>query len=549
MKCEQCGAELPEGAESCPSCGAPVSRSSDASPSEVVGRLRPRHFAQTVPSPADDGRFDLVAQSLEDDPDSGDESSAVGGGQIPHGRIDTLKHSSLGGETAPRRSRRVKHSEDKPQDAHHQPRKHRRIWYWGIAVAIVLGLLVVGAVVAGTYELELWGGKSVPAVIGTSQTQATQAIEAKGLVVQVESRPSDSGVGYVLETDPAVGTRVEDGGTVKLIVSENRTVPEVVGTTLDEARAALEQMGAENVRITYDSSNSAPESTVLSVDPAEGSVFTSGDEITLVVAQAPTVPDVEGQSEADAVKALGTAGLTADVSYVRDESAKAGTVVRSSPAAGQRAGEDGVVRLTVASPNPTDYKHLLEYFSSDSGTLPAWLESQGFSLGAGYRNGGDRATEYFTNDAGDTIAFTSLPWSSEIDATEGTEDVITKGAFWDGLRMTLSESDSPEAGATQVATSQLMDECGFSGQTDACSQADLVAPTGLQAISANFYCVSGESGDYVWTVLVRSTTDSKTEAVCTAAPKALYEQQDLSQYGNSICDFVAYQEMFVNASS
>lgn len=515
-------------------------------PSVPPKRQRSAHARHLAPSE------DIVTQSLEDDPDTGDESAAVSGEEMPSWRIHTLKSNSLGSEAAPRRSTRVKHSEERPVDARQRPRKHRRVWYWAIVVAVFAVLLVGAAAAAGTYELELWGGKTVPAVVGTTQAQATQAIESKGLAVEVESRPSDSGVGYVLETEPAVGSRVDEGGTVKLVVSANRTVPAVTGMSLDEARAALDDMGADNVHITYDSSNDEAESTVLSVTPAEGSVFTSSDEITLVVAQAPTVPDVIGESEADAMKALGDVGLTASVSYVRDTTAQAaGSVLSSSPVAGQRAGSDGVVQLTVASPNPTDYLHLLEYFSSSSGTLPAWLESQGFELEVGYRNGGDRATESFSNSAGDVVTFTSQPWATSVEQREDTEpeDVITTGAFYDGLRVTVSEAESPTAGATQVSTQQLVESCGFTGQTDSCSQADITMPAALQSPRANFYCVSGEVGDYTWTILVRSTSGSKTQAVVTAAPTSLYEAQDLSGYGNSVCDYMAYQEMYASTSS
>lgn len=541
MRCERCGADLPKGASVCPTCGASVTKT-ELGDGENGRAAIPRHFGPTQA---------VVTQSLEDDPDSGDESSAVDGEGIPSWRINTLSHNNLGRDVRPRKSSSAKHSEDKPMNHRHQPRKHRRVWYWAIAVAICAVALVAAVVVLGTYELELWGGKTVPAVIGINQNEATKAVEAKGLSVQVESRPSDSGVGYVLETEPGVGSRVEAGGTVKLIVSANRTVPAVTGMTLDDARAALDDMGAQNVHITYDSSNQAAESTVLSVSPAEGSVFTSSDEITLVVAQAPTVPDVTGQSESEAVKSLGQAGLTADVNYERDMTAKAGTVLSESPRAGQRAGNDGVVQLTIANPNPTDYLHLLEYFSSTSGDLPTWLGTQGFALKVGYRNGGDRAVESFANEAGDEVTFTSTPWLAAGDQPDGSdaEDVITKGAFYDGLRVTVCEDESPEAGATQVSTQQLMSTCGFTGEVDSCSQADITMPAGLRSPRANFYCVSGESGDYVWTVLVKSTSGTKTEAVCTAGPKSLYEAQDLSQYGNSICDFVAYQEMFGSTST
>lgn len=516
MRCPRCAAEIPRGARECPYCGAPLDGT------QVRG---------------------VVTHPAVADPDS-DEESPAPRAAVP-GRMGTLTRNVLAREVAPRRSGKVRHAEDKPLDGQRRPRKHRRVWYWALLAALFVVLAVAGAVAAGSYALELWGGKSVPSVIGETQARATDAIQAKGLQVEVESRPSDSGDGHVLECDPPAGSRVQEGGTVKLVVSANRVVPDVTGLSLDEARSALSDQGAQNVHVVYDSSNDEPESTVLGVNPQAGSVFMADDQITLTVAQAPVVPDVVGKTEADAIAALGKAALTGRVVYVGGTEAQRGTVVSTSPAAGATAGDDGVVQLNVANPNPTDYRHLLEYFSCSTNTLPAWLENQGFSLQVGYKAGSDRAFESFENDAGDTVGFTSQPWAA-LGQKEGSEpqDVLTPGAFYDGLRLTIPESESPETGATQVTAKTIADACGFGDASDSCTQADITSANALKAPKANFYCASGESGTYVWTVLVRSTTGSKTEAVCTAAPKELYESQDLSGYGNSICDFVAYQEMY-----
>lgn len=414
-------------------------------------------------------------------------------------------------------------------------------------VAALVAVAFVGlAAAAGTYELELWGGKTVPSVRGIAETRAVQEVQAKGLRVEIEERPSDSGIGYVLATEPDAGSRVEEGGTVKLVVSANRTVPALVGLTIDEARKALDDMGAQNVRVTYDSSRDEAEGTVLSVDPAEGTVITSSDEVRLVVAQAPVVPDVVGKSESDATETLDAAGLTAQVSYVRQGSGERGTVLSTSPEAGQVAGDDGIVTLTVVNPYPTDFRHLLEYFSSEAGELPQWLVKRcGFDLKVGYKSSDNHAVEQLADSSGNVVTFTAQPWTATVTQPEGTEarDVITSGAFYDGIRLQIPEAQSPDAGATQVSAQEVIEECGFGSATDSCTQADITKP-GITSPSANFYCASGEAGSYAWAVLVESTSDTRTRAVCVAAPKELFEEQDLSQCGGSVCDFVAYHEMY-----
>lgn len=412
------------------------------------------------------------------------------------------------------------------------------------ALAIVAFLCLAAA--AGTYELELWGGKTVPSVKGLSEAHAVQQIEAKGLQVQVEEQPSDSGIGYVLSCDPGEGSRVQDGGTVKLVVSANRTVPDLEGQSLDAARKALADEGAQNVKVTYDSSRSEAEGTVLSVSPAAGTVITTGDEVDLVVAQAPVVPDVVGKSEDEALKALDAVSLTANVSYVQRDGQKKGTVLSSSPAAGKTAGDDGVVTLSVVNPYPTDVNHLLEYFSSEAGKLPQWLENQGFELKVGYKSADNHAVEQLAADDGTTVTFTPTPWASKVSQQEGSDpaDVISAGAFYDGLRLELPEDKSPDTGATEASVQTVIDAGGFGDATDSCTQADVTTPDGTSSPRANFCCASGESGSYDWAVLVEATSESRTRVTCVAAPKELVQKQDLSQFGNSLCDFVAYQELY-----
>lgn len=415
-----------------------------------------------------------------------------------------------------------------------------------VVAALAIVAFVVLAAAAGTYELELWGGKTVPAVRGIAEGQAVREMQEKGFAVEVEERPSDSGIGYVLETDPAAGSRLEDGSTVKLVVSANRTVPNVTGLSLAEARDALDEMGAQNVSVTYDSSRDEAEGTVLGVDPAEGTVITSSDEVKLVVAQAPVVPDVVGKTEADALKALEDVSLTANITYVQSSSGKKGTVLSSSPAAGKTADDSGVVQLTVINPNPEDYCHLLEYFSCEAGGLGAWLEEQGLQLTVGYRSSDNHATERFEDDQGDAVTFSSQPWQGSIAQPSDSEakDVIASGAFYDGLRLELSESQSPDAGATQASAQQMAELCGLGDASDFCTQADITKPDAGSSPRANFYCASGEEGDYSWVVLIEASSGTSTRAVCVAGPTELFKKQDLSQYGDSLCDFVAYQEMY-----
>ena len=70
----------------------------------------------------------------------------------------------------------------------------------GIAVVAVM---FCAAVAIATYQMELWGGKTVPAVDGLSVADATSVLEEKGFAVEVVDEKSDGTEGVVLSSDPA----------------------------------------------------------------------------------------------------------------------------------------------------------------------------------------------------------------------------------------------------------------------------------------------------------------------------------------------------------
>jgi hypothetical protein len=60
-----------------------------------------------------------------------------------------------------------------------------------------------------------------------------------------------------------------------------------------------------------------------------------------------SVPDVVGSSEAKAVRALGAAGLVANIRYVKD-APRTGTVLRADPAAGSKVPAKSVISIAIA---------------------------------------------------------------------------------------------------------------------------------------------------------------------------------------------------------
>lgn len=222
-----------------------------------------------------------------------------------------------------------------------------------IAAACIALAIILAAVAGGTYMAELWGGKTIPEVVGLSQPEAVDALAAKGFAAQAVEVKSDDPQGTVLSSDPEQGHRAEEGSTVTLSVAVPRIVPAIVGATSEEAAQALEAEGFTAVTYTEEKSNEAA-GTVLAVSPEAGTEAKSGDAITVTVAVPYTVPDVEGMSEADAKAALEAEGYEVSTEWYTTEDIEEGTAVSTDPTAGSELNSGSEVTLYVAHSRGTE---------------------------------------------------------------------------------------------------------------------------------------------------------------------------------------------------
>jgi beta-lactam-binding protein with PASTA domain/tRNA A-37 threonylcarbamoyl transferase component Bud32 len=123
--------------------------------------------------------------------------------------------------------------------------------------------------------------------------------------------------GKVIDTLPATGTTVDAGSSVTLIVSkgiQKIPVPSVAGMLKSSAIAELRHLGFL-VSHTRDYSSTVAPGVVISSTPDAKSVVPKGSTVALVISRGPRtveVPNVVGESIADAVKAIRAAGLNPD---------------------------------------------------------------------------------------------------------------------------------------------------------------------------------------------------------------------------------------------
>ena len=203
------------------------------------------------------------------------------------------------------------------------------------------------------------GTAAVPDVEDLPREQARKRLRRAGFRVRERREESDDvDRGRVVRTVPPIGSQVQVGSTVTLVVSSGPgkvTVPDVTGSDVEDARAELE--AAElSVAVTREESDEADPDTVLRQDPAGGTSVDKRSTVTLVVAEEPEqvdVPSVEGRDEADAVRRVSAAGLEVNVEdRAVDTPSEDGKVLEQSPAGGRKAERGSRVTLVVGRFDP-----------------------------------------------------------------------------------------------------------------------------------------------------------------------------------------------------
>ncbi len=194
----------------------------------------------------------------------------------------------------------------------------------------------------------------VPDVSEQSYSDAEATLTGKGLKVTRQDEPSDQPAETVIRTQPPAGSRVEQGDTIRVVVSSGAapvTVPDVAGADQVTATQTLADAGLRVAKATRPS-DTVPSGDVITTDPAPGTPVRPGDTVTIVVSSGPgmaRVPNVIGQSESDARAALAAAGF--QVSVVREPSSadNEGRVVDQSPGGGSSGQTGSTVTITVGS--------------------------------------------------------------------------------------------------------------------------------------------------------------------------------------------------------
>ncbi len=225
----------------------------------------------------------------------------------------------------------------------------------GIAVlaVFVIAALIARSVIGGGAEQV-----AVPDVRGLNVQDAQAALEKQGLVLGEQTPKPDDNVaeGDIIDQSPESGNQIDKGSSVSVVVStgvDETTVPTLVGLSLDQAQQALRDAGLELGDSTAKPSDQ-DRNTVIKVSPNEGETVPSGSRVDVTYASGNNkVPNVSGQSEAAARQKLEQEGfVVGDTQQEESADAAPGTVLRTSPSAGETVRLGTTVSLVVATAPP-----------------------------------------------------------------------------------------------------------------------------------------------------------------------------------------------------
>lgn len=128
----------------------------------------------------------------------------------------------------------------------------------------------------------------VPVVTNKQVADAKSALQSVGLSFIIEEQFSDGPVGTVLSQDPSGGKKVEEGSSVKLVVSKGTQpfpMPDVKNKACSDAMSTLKSQGlAVSVRNSKgEATTTCGTNRVLEQDPLPGATVKKGDQVTLYV--------------------------------------------------------------------------------------------------------------------------------------------------------------------------------------------------------------------------------------------------------------------------
>ena len=369
MICSKCGFENSDSAKYCNECGAQLSTSEAISTNDVHQNTEndsvetsdaSKTAALEIPPIFQDETYDSSSVSSDDFDFSPIDSSEVFEEEASQNNVEDTEAPNeylVGAEyEAPQKNWRSGDTMEMPRiEGSDAPQKkefrapvekkksNRKII---IFISIILAIACVLGVGALTYSMELWGGKSIPDVVGMNKAEARDTLHDQGFIVKTMDVKSDDTENLVLLMDPSSGKRLSEGSEVVLHIATPRIIPDITNLSLEEMTEKIEFEGFEKVEYHKIKSDEA-ENAILSIEPVSGTKAQASTPIIVSVAEPYLVPDTLGKDALSAIELVQNEGFIVEEYYIYSDAA-INTVVQSDPVAGTKLPSGTKVVLSIA---------------------------------------------------------------------------------------------------------------------------------------------------------------------------------------------------------
>ena len=203
----------------------------------------------------------------------------------------------------------------------------------------IIALLLLIAVIFGSYQILNAGKISVPSLVGMSQGEAKNDLKNLGLNIQVveEVFSEDVAKGKIIATKPGGGGKISPAGTVGLIVSKGQEriiVPTLNGLTPDVASGKISDLGLSVGQINESFDMKVASGFVIGTDPKDGSEVRRKSIVNLIVSKGVeqlALPSYVGKGGEQALSELNDLGFDVNVKYSFSDSIFKGQVITQRP--------------------------------------------------------------------------------------------------------------------------------------------------------------------------------------------------------------------------
>jgi serine/threonine-protein kinase len=200
---------------------------------------------------------------------------------------------------------------------------------------------------------------TIPPTEGMTQPEALAALADAGLKVAAETKTVNHAtvpVDRVVGTEPGVGSQVNGGDEVVLLISNGKTtVPDCAGKTRDECTKLVQDAGL-TPSVSEEESDQEPGS-VIRTEPGANSTVDQKASVSIVVARAAetqTLPDMTGWDASQARSWLDGASMVVNERQETSTAQDSGKVTRTDPASGAALKRGQTVTIWVSTgPGPT----------------------------------------------------------------------------------------------------------------------------------------------------------------------------------------------------